>query len=883
MIFLLRIEGINMFYNQNVENIYEELKTSKTGLSTNVARARIEKYGLNILPTKKRKSIIKIFLSEFKDPIVILLLLTVLFSFLAHEMIDALAILFIILVDVLMGTYEENKANVTAESLSKLVSLKTKVIRDGKKQVIDSSLLTIGDIVELESGDKISADIRIISANSLMIDESILTGESVNVEKDGKIIKKENAQITDQYNMLFAGTAVVKGRCTGVVVRIGLDTEIGKIADSLNKTQSEKSPLTIRVEKFSKQITILIVIIAIILTFLLISKNMPYNEMFLAVIALSVSAMPEGLPLALTMALTIASNKMAKQNVIVKELNAVESLGSCTVIASDKTGTLTVNEQTAKKIILPNGDSFDVIGTGYELKGEVIGKNIKLAKELALLGVLNNEATIDEDNRIGDSIDIAFLVLGAKLNIDISNIKVIERMPYESEKKYSAVFYEMDGDVYCTVKGSLEVVKSFCKDVALTKEKVNNSIIDKQNEDLAESGYRVITLASGKVKKKDKYTEKDIAKLTFQGMVGFIDPIRKEAIGAIKMCLSAGIKVLMITGDHPLTAFKIAKDLQLTTKKSEVTTGMELEEVFKLSEEEIDDFIKTKKIFTRVTPLQKLKIVESLKRQGEFVAVTGDGVNDAPALKSANIGVAMGSGTDIAKSSAKMIVIDDNFKSIVMGVKEGRCAYANIRKIIFFLISCGIAEVLFFMLAILFDLPMPLVAIQLLWLNVVTDGLQDMALSFERPEDDIMKKPPRSSKEALFDKKLIGEIAYSALIIGLIVFIIWVYLLNVLKMDVNLARGYIMALMVFIQNIHVFNTRSEEKSALDIPIKTNYFILVSVGGSILLHFIVMEVPFLAKLLETSSIPWFHLLILLIMASSILLFLEIYKKVINKNR
>ncbi len=872
-----------MFYNQNVENIYEELKTSKTGLSTNVARARIEKYGLNILPTKKRKSIIKIFLSEFKDPIVILLLLTVLFSFLAHEMIDALAILFIILVDVLMGTYEENKANVTAESLSKLVSLKTKVIRDGKKQVIDSSLLTIGDIVELESGDKISADIRIISANSLMIDESILTGESVNVEKDGKIIKKENAQITDQYNMLFAGTAVVKGRCTGVVVRIGLDTEIGKIADSLNKTQSEKSPLTIRVEKFSKQITILIVIIAIILTFLLISKNMPYNEMFLAVIALSVSAMPEGLPLALTMALTIASNKMAKQNVIVKELNAVESLGSCTVIASDKTGTLTVNEQTAKKIILPNGDSFDVIGTGYELKGEVIGKNIKLAKELALLGVLNNEATIDEDNRIGDSIDIAFLVLGAKLNIDISNIKVIERMPYESEKKYSAVFYEMDGDVYCTVKGSLEVVKSFCKDVALTKEKVNNSIIDKQNEDLAESGYRVITLASGKVKKKDKYTEKDIAKLTFQGMVGFIDPIRKEAIGAIKMCLSAGIKVLMITGDHPLTAFKIAKDLQLTTKKSEVTTGMELEEVFKLSEEEIDDFIKTKKIFTRVTPLQKLKIVESLKRQGEFVAVTGDGVNDAPALKSANIGVAMGSGTDIAKSSAKMIVIDDNFKSIVMGVKEGRCAYANIRKIIFFLISCGIAEVLFFMLAILFDLPMPLVAIQLLWLNVVTDGLQDMALSFERPEDDIMKKPPRSSKEALFDKKLIGEIAYSALIIGLIVFIIWVYLLNVLKMDVNLARGYIMALMVFIQNIHVFNTRSEEKSALDIPIKTNYFILVSVGGSILLHFIVMEVPFLAKLLETSSIPWFHLLILLIMASSILLFLEIYKKVINKNR
>ena len=867
-----------MYYNKNIEEVLNELETSSNGLTKEEVEKRKQLYGKNELPKKKKDSIIKIFFNEFKDPIIILLIVAIIASFIVGEVIDAIAILFIILVDIIMGTYQENKANNTAEALASLVTVKTKVIRNGKLEEIESTDLTIGDYVLLESGDKISADLRIIESSNFMVDESILTGESVQVSKTNEIINKKNISINEQSNMLFSGTNVVTGRAKAVVVNIGLKTEIGKIAQSINNTKEEKSPLTIRVEKFSKQISMLVLVVAAIITFLLILKDVPYHQIFLSVIALAVSAMPEGLPLALTMALTIASNKMAKKNVIVRKLNSVESLGSCTVIASDKTGTLTVNEQTAKKILLPNNLEYNITGTGYELEGEVIGENLEYAKKIALYGTLNNEASIDGNKKIGDSIDIAFLVLGKKMNIDIKNINILETIPYESENKYSAVFYEIDNQVYCTVKGSLEKVKEFSSKINLTKEDINSNILEEQNENLASQGYRVIALANGKINKKEKYTEQDIKDLTFMGMVAFIDPIRKEVISSINECKTAGIKVLMITGDHPLTAFSIAKELSLTNDYKDVTTGIEVDEYLNKGKNEFDKFVKTKTVFTRVTPLQKLEIVESLKRQGEFVAVTGDGVNDAPALKSANIGIAMGSGTDIARETANMIVIDDNFKSIVAGVKEGRIAYANIRKIVLFLISCGLAEVLFFCLSIICDLPMPLVAIQLLWLNVVTDGIQDFALSFEKGEKNIMNEKPRNPEEPLFDKSLFMEIIASGLVIGLVVFATWYYLIKGANMEVSMARGYIMALMVFIQNIHVFNCRSERNSAFTVPLKSNKLIVVGVICSILLQIIVMEVPLLSKFLQTVSIPPINLIYLFLLSSTVLIIMEIYKKI-----
>lgn len=867
----------NRYYAMSIDEILKKFQTTEEGLTSKEASKRLDINGKNELPKKKPDSVLKIFINELLDPIILLLIVAIVASLVVGEMVDAIAILFIIGIDLAMGTYQEKKAATTAEALSNLVREKVKVSRDGKEILVDSTELVIGDFVYLESGDKIAADLRIIEAHNFTVDESILTGESIAVEKNNKEVENKDLPVTSQTNMLFAGTSVVTGRAHAIVTSIALDTEIGKIADTINNTKEEKSPLTIRVEKFSKQISILILFVSIIIAIILTTKNYPIEEILLNVVALGVSAMPEGLPLALTMALTIASNKMAKHKVVAKKLRSVESLGSCTVIASDKTGTLTVNEQTAKKILLPNDNEYLISGSGYEVDGTVTGKEIEYAKEIALLGVLNNEAKFSKTEKIGDSIDIAFKVLGEKMHIKTDNIEIIETIPYESANKYSAVFYRKGEDVYCTIKGSLEKVTSFCNSINL-KQDFNTKKLEEQNEALATDGYRVIALACGKIEKQETYTEKDIKDLKFMGMVGFIDPIRKEAVQAIKKCTQAGIKVLMITGDHPLTAFKISKELKLTTAFDEVTTGEEVEEYLKKKTEEFDIFVKNKKVFARVTPLQKLKIIESLKRQGEFVAVTGDGVNDAPALRAANIGIAMGSGTDIARETSKMIVMDDNFKSIVSGILEGRVAYSNIRKITYFLISNGLAEVLFFILSIICNLPMPLVAIQLLWLNVVTDGIQDFALSFEKAEKDIMKEKPRDPKENLFDKELFEEIAVSGLTIGLLVFGLWVYLLKVVNMPVETARGYVMVLMIIIQNIHAFNCRSEKRSTFSVPLKSNKIFLFGVAGSLLLGMAVMEVDFLAHFLKTTSVPLLHLAALFCLGLVILVVMECYKKI-----
>lgn len=874
-------------YSKEEKNkVLKEFKSSLSGLTNIEAKKRIKKYGLNELPKEKSKTRLQIFFSSFNDPIIFVLIAAAVLSFIVGEIVDGIAILFIIVVDAIVSTVQEYRAEQNSEALKNLIKVKVKVIRENKPIEIDSSLVVPGDIIVIEPGTVISADARILSSNNLTVNESILTGESIGVTKS---FEKVNNDDHSKKCMLYAGTSVLTGRALAVVTSTGLKTEVGKIAEKVTTTEESASPLTIRMEKFSKQITYIIIFIALIIGIVLIYKNYDIEKVFFSVVALSVSAMPEGLPLALTMALTIGANKMSKRNVIVKKLNSVESLGSCTVIASDKTGTLTVNEQTAKKIILASGEEFDVEGTGYNAKGNVIpfnDSNIENAKYISFLGYINNEAVLEKNKNkwdyFGDSIDVAFLALSKKLNIDNIEYKKIYEIPYESEKKYSAIFYEKDGKCYCTAKGSLEVILENCNNSYNNgkKSKLNTEEILKHNEDMAANGLRVIALCNGEVERKNKYSEKDINNLSFVGLVGFIDPVRKEAVNAIKECKNAGIKVIMVTGDHALTAYAIAKDLNMIEKKSEVTSGQDLEKYID-NEEEFDKFIKDKKVFARVTPLQKLKIVESLQRQGEFVAVTGDGVNDAPAIKAANIGVAMGSGTDVAKQTAKMIVLDDNFASIVAGIEEGRNAYANIRKISIMLLSCGLAEVLFFVLAIVFDLDIPLVAIQLLWLNLVTDGLQDMALSFERETDTIMKEKPRNPKESLFEKELIKQILLSGLFIGIIVFLVW-YLLMRIDMNVTLARGYVLALMVFIQNIHVINCRSESKSIFENSFKKNPFVLYTIVGSILLQVIIMEVPFLSRFLQTEQVPYEHMIILFLLALPILTVMELYKH-LKKNK
>ena len=875
---------LKKWHSTEKEEVLEILKSSELGLDEKEVKLRQEKYGKNELPKGKTPSLLKIFIEQLLDPIVLLLVVAMIFSILIKENIDSIAIAFIILVDIILGTFQEWKANKNVEVLTKLIEIRTKIIRSGKEIEVYSSNLVPGDIVLLSSGDKISADLRLIEANNLTIDESVLTGESTSVTKTSSTINKD-VILAERKNMAYAGTSVLSGRGIGIVTATGLNTELGEIAKKVNTTKDTKSPLTIRMEKFSKQITFLVIAMAILITIVLYSKGTSGSEIFLSVIALSVSAMPEGLSLALTMALTIGSNRMSKNNVIVKKLNSVESLGSCTVIATDKTGTLTVNEQTAKKIVLPDNSTFDIEGTGYNDKGNVIpleNANIEAAKYISKLGVLNNEASLkkekDDYEYFGDSIDIAFLALGQKMQINIDDIEITNRINYESENKYSAVFYKENGNNYCTVKGSLEKVLEFCTTMKGNNknEKLDIEKIKKQHEDLASSGYRVIALAAGKTK-----SEKP-EHLTFEGLVAFIDPVREEVTKSINDCKKAGIKVIMITGDHPLTAYSIAKDLGLVENYDEVTSGKELDEYFKKGKKEFDKFVKSKKIFTRVTHLNKLEIVESYKRQGEFVAVTGDGVNDAPAIKSANIGIAMGSGTDVAKETSSMIILDDNFNSIVLGIKEGRNAYSNIRKVSYMLLSCGVAEVLFFLLAIILDMPMPLVAIQLLWLNIVTDGLQDLALSFEKSEETIMNESPRNPNETLFNIELFSEVFISGLFIGIIVFIVWIYLINKLDMPVNIARGYIVTLMVFIQNMHVLNCRSEKSSILKVPIKSNPLIIFSIVSAIFLQVLFSEVPFLSKFLQTTSIPITHMLILFVISTTIIFIMEIYKYLKRKS-
>lgn len=870
------------FHNLSIEETLEKLNSSIDGLSNKEVLNRKEKYGLNILPKPKKNTLLRVFLNQFLSPIVIILFIAAIFSLIIGEYIDTIFIVIVVLMDAILGTIQEWKAEQNASHLQELIRVKATVKRDNEKIEIDSEDITIGDIIYIEPGEKITADLRLIESHNLTVDEAFLTGESIASNKTLDVLDI-NTPIADRNNILYAGSTIMSGRGIGIVINIATETEIGKIASNVIESNNSKTPLTIRMEKFTKQISLILGVVALILTIILYFKGQAPREIFFAVIALSISAIPEGLPMVLTVSLSIASSKMAKKNVIVRKLNSVEGLGSCTVIACDKTGTLTLNEQTAKVIELADGSTYTVEGNGYNGNGKVIPTNASAKykdsldnlSNLGKLVSLNNEAKLSKENdewvHYGDAIDIAFLALNQKINNQIFSNEIVGTIPYESENKYSAIFYKEDNKVRITIKGSVETVLSFCKD--------DNNILEKA-EHLASLGYRVIAIADGKAtnfKQKDEYSGGDISNLNFVGLVGFIDPIRQESKQALEECKQAGIKVVMVTGDHPLTAEAIGKELGMITKKNQIATGQDIDHNFSLGERVFDNFVKNTFIFSRVTPDQKLKIVQSFKRQGEFIAVTGDGVNDAPAMKQANIGIAMGSGTDVAKETGSLIITDDNFMSIVSGIKEGRHAYNNIRKVIYYLISCGLAEVLFFMLSIIFNLPMPLLAVQLLWLNLVTDGIQDVALAFENGSDDVMNEEPRDPNESIFDKTLIQETLVAGLSIGLLVFIFWLVLIKPMHMEVNHARSYIILLMVFMQNIHVFNCRNEKKSAFKCPLKDNWFVVSAVIFTLILQLIISETSILNSILGIYSISIPHALMAISFALPLLLIMELFKK------
>jgi magnesium-transporting ATPase (P-type) len=889
---------LNHWHSIRTDEVYKKLDTRQEGLSGGEAEKRLETYGENKLPDSQTISLWKIMLHQILHPLIFILIAAAIASILIGEGKDAVFIFIVILINTTLGTYQEFKAEKSAAGLQSMLKIQARVRRDGNETDLESEGVVPGDIVLLESGIKVPADIRLMEASDLEIDESFLTGESMaTIKETGEVA--ESTRVSEMKNMAFAGSTIMKGRGWGVVVHTGLDTQVGKISQDVTESESAKPPLVHRMEKFIKQISIFVIALSVILGIILRLQGMDMEAIFFFIVALAVSAIPEGLPVALTVALSIATNRMAKRNVIVRKLSSVESLGSCTVIASDKTGTLTVNEQTAKKIVIPSGEEYMISGQGYNGDGEVAensdsGKSLTYSDKdelhkITRTAVLANEGSLGKENDEwkfrGDAMDIALLGMSYKLGVDPEEWRAENIsegiIPYESERKYSASFNNVNGSIHIELKGAVETIIEFCDSMSIdgSSQDIDRESILNESETLAREGYRVLGFAGGEYtgdEKSEKLKNEDIPSLTFYGLVGFIDPLRSEAKASIDECKEAGIKVIMITGDHPETAGTIARELGIMDKETKVVTGQMLADSGSAESREFEDLVETTTVFARISPSQKLEIVDVLIRNGDFVAVTGDGVNDAPALKRANIGVAMGSGTDVAKEVGSMIVVDDNFSSIVAGVEEGRFAYDNVRKVIYLLISTGAAEIVLFIASIFAGLPLPLLAVQLLWLNLVTNGIQDVALAFEAGEPGAMKRSPRKPSEKIFNSLMIRQTVVSGATMGAIVFGLWMYLIQYLKMDEISSRNMILLLMVFMQNFHAFNCRSERVSAFKVPIKRNLILVFGVLAAQGLHILSMQIPFMQNILRVEPISLLNWLNILILAIPILVVMELFK-------
>jgi magnesium-transporting ATPase (P-type) len=883
------------------KHFYQELQSRIDGLDEQEAARRLKFYGLNTLPVKEPPTIWAILLHQVVNPLIFILLAAAVASVAIGEAVDAAFILIVIALNSGLGAYQEYQAEKSAASLQRLLKFKARVRRNNIERETPSEEVVPGDIVILESGNKAPADLRLVQAKNLSSDESFLTGESIAAVKQTDALPADTG-VSDRKNMVFAGSTITSGRGIGIVVGTGRETQVGIIAETVTQSESGKPPLVVRMERFVRHVSVLVLMISAGLALLLWSQGYAASAIFFFVVALAVSAIPEGLPVALTVALSIAAKRMSARNVIVRKLTAVESLGSCTVIASDKTGTLTVNEQTARMIVLPDGHTFTLSGEGYNGEGEIfaddgaeMAENAQdRSKRLAESAILANEGALVKENggwkHRGDAMDVAFLAMGYKLGVNPAKVKqqfkIVDEVSYESESQFSAAFYEKEGKRFVAAKGAIEKILDFCNRMMLDNgpADLDRKDIERQAEVMAKKGLRVLAVAGGESGASDNgetHGESAFSGLVFQGLVGFIDPLRPEAVESVKTCKAAGIQVIMITGDHPSTAGTIARELGLSNGDEPVVTGRELSGAGTPDSPAFAEQVSSTHVFARVSPTQKLEIVDVLIRRGEFVAVTGDGVNDAPALRRANIGVAMGSGTDVAKEVGSMIVTDDNFASIVAGVEEGRFAYDNVRKVIYLLISTGAAEVLMFIAAIFAGLPIPLLAVQLLWLNLVTNGIQDVALAFEGGEPGAMKRKPRRPDESIFDSKMTGQTLVSGLTIGVLAFGFWYWMIGVQGVEEASARNMLLLLMVLLQNVHVFNCRSESVSAFKVPLHRNYILIFGVLAAQGIHVLSMHLPFMQTILGTQSVIWTQWLVCLLLALGILLTMEIFKWVARR--
>lgn len=873
---------MNSIYHQLLaKEVLSNLQSSLEGLTNEQVAELRKQYGWNTMPKPKSKKLAEIFLHQFLNPLIYVLIAAVVISLAIGDMKDAFFITAVIVFNAILGTYQEWRAENSAMALRDLVKVKCRVRRNNHIYELDSEELLPGDIVLLESGSKVPADLRLIEVNDLSIEEALLTGESVAVNKTSDTLPG-GAELTigDRLNMAFAATIVQRGRGTGVVVSTAKYTQIGQIADSLRTTETQKPPLVKRMDRFSRKISVVILSICILLGIIGYAKGMLLEELIFLMIAVGVAAIPEGLPIGLTVALSIGTRRMARRNVIVRKLPAVEGLGSCTLIASDKTGTLTMDQQSVKKLYTPDSKFYEITGQGYNGEGTIqygdsmVSEIDEHLERLIRAGILANEGILRKTSNgwehSGDAVDVAFRALAYKVGKEPKyfreQVQVMKMIPYESENKFSAVYFMHEDKMHIAMKGALEEVLKKLPDL-------EKAMIAEVGEQMAADGFRVMAVAGGEVEVVDI---DELPQLQLLGLVGLIDPLRPEAKDAVEQCHEAGIDVVMVTGDHPATALAIAKELGIATSGDEIITGAALADMDHLPVAQLAEKLRNKHVFARVTPLQKQRIVEAMKSLGHFIAVTGDGANDAPALKSAHIGVAMGGGTDLAKEAASIIVTDNNFASIAAGVEEGRFVFDNLRKIIYLLITSGVAALLTIGLALIFNVPLPFLPVQLLWLNLVTNGIQDVALAFEKGDKSVMQKPPRKPSESIFDMQMISQIVLSGVFIGALVFALWYHLIYDLRYDQVHARTVVMMLMVLLQNFHVLNCRSETKSFFSVPLKNNYVLIIGMVLAQLLHISASYIPGLKETLQLMPITFNEWIKLVPTAASILVLMEIFK-------
>lgn len=864
---------MEQFYTKTIVETAKILETNvDSGISTALYEDRINKHGENRLVEKKGRTILQMIIDQFKDFMVIILIIASVLSIAVGELKDGIVILGIVILNAILGVAQENKASNALKALKEMAAPKAKVIRDGILQTIESPKIVPGDLIVLEAGDYVPADIRLVESINLQIDESALTGESVSVEKDIRLEIEEGAGIADRKNSAYMSTIVTYGRGKGLVYATGMSTEIGKIASMLNESEDAQTPLQKKLASFGKLLGIVCIVVCAIIFVLGILRQQPILEVFMTAISLAVAAIPEGLPAVVTVVLAMGMQRMIKRDAIMKRLSAVETLGSTTVICTDKTGTLTQNKMTVLKIY--DGESeWEVSGTGYGFEGQIThnNKKIEVIDYLLKAAVLCNDSQIKDVSVIGDPTEGALIVLGAKGGYQKEELNKryprLKEFPFDSDRKMMSTLHKIEDRFLMFTKGAPDIILSRSSTISINGEVRDITEDDKIrihniNAGYADNALRVLGYAY-KLVEENSVLENEEHDLIFVGLTCMIDPPREEAKAAIKLCKTAGIRVVMITGDHISTASAIAMQLGIINSKDQTMEGHLISQ---FSKEEFTKKVSGINVFARVSPEHKVRIVEAIKANGEIAAMTGDGVNDAPALKKADIGIAMGiTGTDVSKEAADMILTDDNFASIVDAVEEGRIIYSNIRKFVGFLLSCNIGEIIIIFFAMVIGWEVPLVPIQLLWINLITDSFPAFALGLEKGEKGIMHQQPRNPDEPLVDKKMQIAIIFQS--IGLALGALLSYRIGFIvagnaseEQALVIARTFCFTTLIFGEMLRAFSARSEIVSIFKIKLFSNSYLNYSVLAAIGLLFIVLYVPYLQVVFNTVALSAIQLLI-----------------------